>query len=403
MVIRGNSRGNGRQLADYLLTKKDNDRVWIFAVDGHENPEREDLRNTLFDMDVTAELTKGKKGLYHAQINPDEKASQRMTDKDWEQAADILGKHLGYDGQRRTIVMHEKKGRIHAHIVWERYDHERGVLKPDSFNFAAQDKARQQMEHLFGHKVTPKRNKHRPELKKELTDVWNKTASGKDFINAVHERGFILAQGTPRHPFMVVDKEARSFDLVRQLNGVWIKEVRQRMRGIDLLDEKQAIEQMKKRSESTVETGFIIVNSDNDAVKKEKLAEQFRKSKADALNIEEEYNHKKSNYMNEENIKGKALRDWANARRQHNVQQEEKRQEQEIKQEQKPDQPTPEQITGNGQKTREKKKQNFEMTKEEITAKREAFLNKMRENSGQITKQPKPETGKKRGINYERD
>lgn len=274
MVIRGNSRGNGRQLANYLLDKKDNSRVWILDIDGKEEPQAKDLRHALFDMSVTAELTNGTKGLYHAQINPDEAASQQMTDQDWHLAADILGKHLGYEGQRRAIVMHEKKGRVHAHVVWERYDFEKGILKPDSFNFAAQDKARHEMERLFKQKETPKRNKNQPELKAALTDIWNRSATGQDFIRASNEKGYILAAGTQRHPFMIVDKEARSFDLVRQLKGVRIKEVRQKMRGIDLMNEKQAIEQAKKKTEKETET----VEIKTEPVKPQKTAHEKKKT-----------------------------------------------------------------------------------------------------------------------------
>lgn len=254
MVIRGNSRGNGRQLAQYLLEKKDNSRVWILDIDGVDDPKAQDLHHALFDMSLTAELTNGTKGLYHAQINPDGEASQRMTHHDWQIAADILGKQLGYEGQRRAIVMHEKKGRVHAHVIWERYDFEKGILKPDSFNFVAQDKARHEMEQLFRQKETPKRNKHQPEMKAALTDLWVKAETGKEFINSANEKDYILAAGTPRHPFMVVDKDARSFDLVRQLKGVRIKEVRQKMRGIDLISEKQAIELAKKKGEKESDT-----------------------------------------------------------------------------------------------------------------------------------------------------
>lgn len=274
MVIRGSSRGNGRQLAHYLLDKKDNNRVWILDIDGVDDPQAEDLHHALFDMSVTAELTNGTKGLYHAQINPDEIASQKMTAHDWHIAADILGRHLGYEGQRRTVVMHEKKGRIHAHVVWERYDMEKGILKPDSFNFAAQDKARHEMERLFRQKETPKRNKHQPELKASLTELWSRSNTGQDFIKAANEKGYILAAGTPRHPFMVVDGEARSFDLVRQLKGVRIKEVRQKMRGIDLMNEKQAIELAKKKTEQEADVFGI----NTDPVKEEKPKQTEKKS-----------------------------------------------------------------------------------------------------------------------------
>lgn len=70
MVIRGNARGNGRQLASYLLAQKDNEGIRILDIDGQTNPDPKDLHRALFTMDISSELTKSEKGLYHAQINP---------------------------------------------------------------------------------------------------------------------------------------------------------------------------------------------------------------------------------------------------------------------------------------------------------------------------------------------
>lgn len=153
--------------------------------------------------------------------------------------------------QRRVIVLHTKKGRTHAHVVWERYDHKRGKVISDSFSRLAQDRARKEMERVFKHTPTPHRNQHRPELKETLTNLWNQTETGKEFVKAVHDSGYLLAEGVPRHPFMVVDENGRSFDLVRQLKGARIKEVRQRLRHEKLTPEKEAIELMRQKQEGS--------------------------------------------------------------------------------------------------------------------------------------------------------
>lgn len=250
MVIRGNTRGNGGQLAAYLLGHEQNDRVHILEVDGRMNAKAAYLQQTLQTMSLTAELTKSPKGLYHAQINPAYSEDRRMTAEDWLTAADILGEQLGLDGQRRVVVLHTKKNRTHAHVVFERYNHQTGKVISDSFSRLAQDRARKEMERVFEQAPTPHRNKHRPELKETLTKLWQTTATAPDFIQAVHGQGYLLAEGVPRHPFMVVDEQGRSFDLVRQLNGVRIKEVRQRLRDAKLIPEKQAIEIMRERQDS---------------------------------------------------------------------------------------------------------------------------------------------------------
>jgi len=250
MVIRGGTRGSGRQLANYLLTKAENENIWILDADGQDEMTKSDFSNLLFDMSVTAELTKSKKGLYHAQINPGIEESNLMTNEKWLEATDILAKELGMENQRRAIVLHQKKGRIHAHVVWERYNLEKGKMVSDSFSRLAQDRARMEMERILELQKTPRRSLHRPELKETLTKLWKEAGTGKEFIKAVDKAGYMLAQGTPRHPFMVVDENGRTYDLVRQLNGVRIKEVRERMKGEVLIPEKDAIEIMRNRNDT---------------------------------------------------------------------------------------------------------------------------------------------------------
>jgi hypothetical protein len=248
MVIRGNSRSNARQLSHYLLAKKDNEAIRILDVNGQIDPAREDLHRAIYLMGVSAELSKSDKGLYHAQINPAIGEDAAMQDEQWLQAADILGRQLGLVNQARAIVLHTKKGRTHAHVVWERYDHDKGKMVSDSFSRLAQDRARKEMEAVFGQAPTPHRNKHRPELKASLSALWHQTGTGAQFVKAARKNGYIISEGTGRSPYMVVDENGRSYDLTRQLQGVRLKDVRQRLRHESLMGEKDAIAFMRKNN-----------------------------------------------------------------------------------------------------------------------------------------------------------
>jgi hypothetical protein len=245
MVIRGASRGNGAQLANYLTQQADNDNVCVFDIRGTSQPT--DLRKSLIEMSLTSELTMSDKGLYHAQINPAYGEDKMMQPKDWLDAAAILEKELNLSNQKRIIVFHEKKNRTHAHVVWERYNHEKGIMVSDSFSRLAQDKARKKMEQELVQKETPHRNVKRPEMKVVLSEIWKKTASGKEFIKASLQKGYQIAKGEFRHPFMVVDKEGRSFDLVRQLEGVKTKELRECLKEEKLRSAKEAIESVRQK------------------------------------------------------------------------------------------------------------------------------------------------------------
>lgn len=279
MVIRGAIRGNGKQLAHYLLSGEANERVQIVDVAGRANATDAYLHQTLQSMSLTSELTKSQKGLYHAQINPAYSEDRKMNGKDWLKAADILGNELGLQEQRRVIVLHTKKGRTHAHVVWERYDHKTGNVIANKFSRLAQDRARKEMERVFEQQPTPHRNQHRPELKEALTNLWNDTETGKDFVKAVHDNGYLLAEGVPRHPFMVVDENGRSFDLVRQLKGIRIKEVRQRLRHEKLIPEKEAIELMRQKQEGSNDANQATQQRDLDKAKR--TASAFWNNKQD--------------------------------------------------------------------------------------------------------------------------
>jgi len=246
MVIRGSTRGNGKQLAYYLLAKQENEHIRVLEVNGMLNPDAKDLHLALHSMQLTSELTKSDKGLYHAQINPAIDESKLMDDASWMQATDILAKQLGMENQRRAIVLHTKKGRTHAHVVFERYSTETGRMVNDSFSRLAQDRARKEMEQVFKHKPTPHRNKHRPELKASLSALWHSTGTGAQFLTAARKNGYIIAEGSGRSPYIVVDEFARSYDLTRQLQGVRLKDVRQRLRSLAMPGEKDAIAQARK-------------------------------------------------------------------------------------------------------------------------------------------------------------
>lgn len=238
MVIKGKPRGNGAQLAGYLMKKADNDNIRVLEIRGTC---QDNVHGALVEMSLTSELTKSNQGLYHAQINPAYGEDKQMSSEDWNRAADILEDQLKLQDQKRVIVLHEKKDRTHAHVIWERYDHETGTMISDSFSRLAQDRARKQIEEELKQEKTPHRNQRQPEIKQVLTDLWKKTVTGADFIKESIQKGYTIAKGELRRPFMVVDDTGRSFDLVRQLTGIRTKEVRERLKNEKLQTEREVI------------------------------------------------------------------------------------------------------------------------------------------------------------------
>jgi hypothetical protein len=262
MVIRGGTRGNGKALAYYLTAKGENDTIEILDIDGRKGADRNDLVYHLTSWSLMSELTKSDKGLYHAVINPAYGDDKKMTPEDWNRAADILAKEAGYGGQRRAIILHEKNDRIHAHVVYERYDHSRGIMLSDSFNRLAQDRARLMMEKEFEHQITPDRNNHRADVKRDISDIWHSVSTGEEFVNACEKKGYAITRTSQRRSFSVVDENGISYDLPRQIEGIKTKAVANKLKELSLKNSREVIREIRiKQSEKSFD--FIQENALN--------------------------------------------------------------------------------------------------------------------------------------------
>src|SRR5665213_179743 len=166
MIIKGKSRGGPVQLARHLLRTDTNETVKIVQLDSPTGSLREAMR----DWQLLSTVTRGSLGLYHANISPD--ARYVMTPEQWKIAVDVLEKELGFEGQPRAVVVHEKHGRQHIHVVWQRTDIDTMKLVPDSFNYVAHERASLALEKEFGHEIVPGKHAKRdrdqqPEFPKE--------------------------------------------------------------------------------------------------------------------------------------------------------------------------------------------------------------------------------------------
>lgn len=196
-------------------------------------------------MSLMSELSKTDKGLYHAQINPAIGEDRQMKDTDWLKAADILETELGLMGQNRVIVIHGKKNRLHAHVVWERYDHEKGRMISDSFSRLAQNRARLTIEKELGHKPTPERKAKALPMKEALTELWKTSKTASLFIEQAQQIGFLIAAGADRRPFKVIDQQGQRFDLLKQLDGIKTREVREQFKNLILPTEQAALDSLR--------------------------------------------------------------------------------------------------------------------------------------------------------------
>ena len=254
MIIKGGSRSAPGQLAYHLQRVDTNERVQILEL----NSGADDLKTTFRDWQILSEGTRGEKGLYHANIDP--ALGYTMTPEQWKRAVDVLEKELGFEGQPRAVVMHDKEGRQHIHVVWQRTDIETMTLRSDSQNYAAHERASLQLEQEFGHEHVPgkhaKRDREKQpefpksevnhaewqqaertgitaaERKAQITALRTEADNGQAFKNALEDAGYILARGDKR-ALVIVDAEGEVFSLSRHVTDLKAKELKAFMAGID--------------------------------------------------------------------------------------------------------------------------------------------------------------------------
>lgn len=270
IIINGGSRCNGAFFAKHLLNPDHNEQVQVEEIRGLA---AQNIGQAFYEMKAVASGTRCKNFFYHAHINPE--ADEILTPEQWDRAVDELEKRLGLEGQARFVVEHDKKGRIHRHVVWSRIDVDKMKAVKVPYDFARHQAVARQLEQEFGLRpgrsvLGPEAEKgNRPErrpkawetfrgqksgvsvkdLKEEITRLWRETDSAEAFTAALEERGYILARGDSR-AWCIVDRKGDIHSLARRIEGVKAKDVREKLSDIDpqtVPHVKEAAEQQKER------------------------------------------------------------------------------------------------------------------------------------------------------------
>lgn len=234
MIIKGGAAGNVGWWSNHLRKEDTNERAELVEVRGLN---AEKLQDALFEMKWVAAGSRSQGNfMYQANINP--RDGERLTPEQWTQAVDTLEKNLGFEGHQRVVVEHEKHGRVHRHVIWNRVDVDTMKVASISGNYRMHEQTARQLENEFDLTPTPTApaldRKQAPELweiraaersgidpvamKAELTELWQQTDSGKAFVAAVEERGYVVAKGD-RRDFVVIDQAGNSHSLARRLDG----------------------------------------------------------------------------------------------------------------------------------------------------------------------------------------
>ncbi len=254
MILVGNQRGGGRDLAQHLM-KSENERVEVAELRGFV---ADDLDGAFRETYAISRGTRCQQYLFSLSLNPPKGAS--VSNEDFERAAAKVEVKLGLTGQPRALVYHEKRGddgelRRHAHAVWSRInvDEMKAIPLPHSKR-KLQDVARDlHLEHGWtmprGLAVTgardprnftlaewqqAKRAKEDPrEIKAAFQDAWAISDSKAALSHALQERGYWLARGD-RRGYVAVDRHGEVHNIAKRA-GVKTKEVRERLGDMEAL------------------------------------------------------------------------------------------------------------------------------------------------------------------------
>lgn len=246
MILHGNARGGGRNLALHLMRTDENEHVDVYEVSGFM---AEDVLGAFNEVEALAKGTRCEKPLFSLSLSPPKNAN--VTAKEFEDAISKAEKALGLRGQPRVIVFHEKGDHRdrHCHVVWSRIDGQALRAIPMPFNRLKMrdvsraifiehgwnvpkgliDKEeRNPLNFTFEQYQHAKRvGRDAKQIKADIQNAWAASDSRPALEHALKEKGFRLARGAQRG-FVVTDHLGEVYSLPKWL-GVKTKAVRERL------------------------------------------------------------------------------------------------------------------------------------------------------------------------------
>ncbi|MCP5299105.1 MAG: relaxase/mobilization nuclease domain-containing protein [Chromatiaceae bacterium] len=223
MIPYASQRGLGQDLAAHLQNTHDNEYMEVAEVRGAI---AQDLHGAFAEWEAQAHaLTKCDNYLYSLSINPDP-AQGPLTRDQYSDYIDRAEQKLGLSGQPRAVVFHIKDGREHCHVVWSRIDpfkekavhlafdkdklmmvtrefaRDHDLTLPDGYY---KDRDRDKPDQVSVYDMAQQRASGltKADHIEAVTDAWRASDNAKAFVQALAEKGYMLATG--KRPYVLVD------------------------------------------------------------------------------------------------------------------------------------------------------------------------------------------------------
>jgi hypothetical protein len=255
MILKASQRGGARQLAGHLLNAHDNDHITVLELRGFAG---ETLHEALDEARAIASGTRCQQFLFSVSVNPPKDGQAR--EEDFLDAIARAEERLGLNDQARAIILHEKNGRRHAHVVWSRIDADRmTAINLPFFKQRLTELSRElYLEHgwslpeglrthggksplnftLAEWQQAKRLDRYPREIKQLFQEAWARSDSGLALKHALADRGFFLAAGD-RRGVVALDVEGNVF-AVSRWTGQPSKAVAERLRDLDGLQSVDA-------------------------------------------------------------------------------------------------------------------------------------------------------------------
>ena len=297
MIAKGNPHNDGPYLARYLAADSK----------GVERAELAELRgfasDNIFDAFALGQLlahgTKCENPFFHVQVRTPK--GEELTRAQWDKVAVRIERRLGFDGQPRAMVFHQKQGHQHMHLVWSRIDTEdMRAIDPGLYKRKLKEVCRALEKEMGLRQVRNNRDPQeltqpaaRPEyeqsrrlrtdlkaIREGIRDCWDHSDDGKSFAAALDDQGFILARGDER-AFVIVDEMGGYHALSKRITGATAKETRDRLADLDpakLPNVAEAKAMQRERRQRKGEGAKAM--ADPEATKKEEQTKEEERQKA---------------------------------------------------------------------------------------------------------------------------
>ncbi len=326
MIAKGNPHNDGPYLARYLAAdSKGNERAELAELRGFAT-------DNVFDAfalgQLMAEGTRCEKPFFHVQVRLPK--DEELTREQWQKIADRIERQLGFQEQPRAIVFHQKGGQEHMHLVFSRIDADTmHAIDPGLYKRKLKEVCRKLEKEMGLQQVKNDRDPDektqpaaRPEyeqsrrlktdlkaIRESIRDCWDRSDSGRSFVAALNEKGFVFARGD-RRDFVIVDENGGDHALSKRITGATAAEARARLSDIDKasLPSVAQAKALQRERHPFNEEGKAM--PDNRAIGEEdKKKEEIRAEEERQAAIQQEEERKREEIGKEEDRKQKTIAD----------------------------------------------------------------------------------------------